>query len=210
MVDPGAGDEDSGGIGTEFVDEVAALGRSAGDEQIDIARNDATAPTTEPSMMPISGTANRSDSGTRRIAARNSAVPPSANTIAASILTTIGAPGMTIAISTRPSPADSTVPAVDGSTKRLRVSSCISRPAMASDAPASAAAAVRGRRASTRYTVWASVSPPVSTSRTVMSAAPTKTLARSATTRATTPKTGHSEVRCGRLSGAMTDIGEGS
>ena len=101
-------------------------------------------------MIPISGTMNVSALGTRRMAARNSAVPASAKTIAASILTTIGAPGARIATITRPRPADSTVPAVEGSTKRLRVSNCMSRPAIASEAPANAAAAVRGRRASTR------------------------------------------------------------
>ena len=101
-------------------------------------------------MMPMSGTMKESETATRRMHARNSAVPARANTIATSIFTTIGAPGAKIATTTRPNPADSTVPAVEGSTKRLRVSSCMSSPATARDAPASAAAAVRGSRASRR------------------------------------------------------------
>ncbi|MNL40415.1 hypothetical protein D3C87_1627600 [compost metagenome] len=46
----------------------------------------------------------------------------------------------------RPRPADSVVPAVEGSTKRLRTSICMMRPAIAIELPASMSASVRGMR----------------------------------------------------------------
>mgnify|MGYP002651954964 CR=1 FL=1 len=70
----------------------------------------------------------------------------SANSAATAIFTISGAPGASRVTVTRPSPAASVVPTVEGSTKRLRTSICMMRPAIPRDAPVRTSATVRGRR----------------------------------------------------------------
>lgn len=97
-------------------------------------------------MMPISGTSSTSRSGTCRRIRRKSAVPASAKTAATSILPKIGVSGASRVTVSRPRPADLVVPAVEGSTKRLRTSICMMSPAIAIELPASISASVRGMR----------------------------------------------------------------
>ncbi|MNV67364.1 hypothetical protein D3C71_1601650 [compost metagenome] len=73
-------------------------------------------------------------------------MPSSAITAATPILAQTDQSGAHSAIISMPRVADSTVPTVDGSTKWLRASICISSPATAIDEPASISASVRGTR----------------------------------------------------------------
>src|SRR5699024_9757015 len=75
---------------------------------------------------------------------RKTAVPTSANPEATSIFSSNVAPGANSVTISRPSEANSTVPAVDGSTNRLRESICMSRPATLIDIPERMIASVRG------------------------------------------------------------------
>ncbi|KAG1252685.1 hypothetical protein G6F65_017808 [Rhizopus arrhizus] len=85
-----------------------------------------------------------------------------------------------------PSVADSTVPAVVGSTKRLRTSICMIRPATASDMPASSKATVRGTRLTIRKRQARSASSPTPHSAASDSCpAPRLTLAAHSTTSST-------------------------
>ena len=132
---------------------------------------------TPASMMPTSGTATTGAfGGSDRMMRRKSPVPSSAVTMAMAILAGRGAPGQNIATTRIPTLADSVVPTVVGSTKRLRTSNCISRPARASDAPASKTATVRGIRDANRLRRWASVAVPVRKSMGERSATPTNRL----------------------------------
>ena len=71
---------------------------------------------TPPRISPISGTMKGVRSGTRRSSARNSSVPARAKAVAVSILPMTGVSGATSVTTRMPSVADSTVPAVLGST----------------------------------------------------------------------------------------------
>ncbi|MNQ58163.1 hypothetical protein D3C85_723530 [compost metagenome] len=75
-----------------------------------------TAWITPPRISPISGTMKGVRSGTRRSSARNSKVPASAKPVAVSILPITGVSGASSVTARMPSVADSTVPAVVGST----------------------------------------------------------------------------------------------
>ena len=98
-------------------------------------------------MMPTSGTATiGARGGSARISRMKTAVPIRAVTTAIAIFTISGADGNTITAIRMPTPADSVVPTVPGSTKRLRTSNCISSPDSARAAPARRTAAVRGIR----------------------------------------------------------------
>ena len=145
----------------------------------------ATAPMMLPNRMPTSGTISTERSGIERRMRRNIAVPASAKTEATSIRTKIGVSGATSVTARMPRLAESTVPTVDGSTKRLRAIICMIVPATAIDTPASMIAAVRGMRlASMICAAW--LSPPwPNRARGEMSLTPTNRLtsARQATSR---------------------------
>ena len=96
--------------------------------------------------MPTIGTMTEERNVTRRRKAKNTMVPRKAAMTAAVIFTRIDDSGATIITSSRPRPAHSVVPVVDGSTKRFCVSSCITRPHIAIAAPANTRAMVRGTR----------------------------------------------------------------
>ncbi len=104
------------------------------------------APTTAPSMMPTIGTISDEVSWTRRRNRKKIRVPTKAATMAPIIRGISPAPGATIIMIIRPSPAHSVVPVVVGSTNRFCVSSCMTRPDIAIAAPASTSATVRGMR----------------------------------------------------------------
>ena len=69
-----------------------------------------------------------------------------AKTIAQVMRTRIGAPGHTIMMTSRPSPAHSVVPVVEGSAKRFWVTSCMTSPLIDIAAPDRTSAIVRGTR----------------------------------------------------------------
>ena len=104
------------------------------------------APTTAPSMMPTIGTIREDCSRTRRRKRKKTMVPTNAKSTAPVIRVTMLAPGIRIMVTSSPSPAHSVVPVVLGSTKRFCVMSCMIRPHMAMEAPASTRATVRGTR----------------------------------------------------------------
>ena len=110
------------------------------------ARNVEIAETTAPSIMPMIGTSSEDRSETRRGGAKNTMVPTNAKTIAQVMRTRIGAPGHTIMMTSRPSPAHSVVPVVEGSAKRFWVTSCMTRPLIDIAAPDRTSAIVRGTR----------------------------------------------------------------
>ncbi len=116
-----------------------------------------TALITPPSMMPTSGTTRTERSGILRRMRRKRAVPARAVTDATNILPKTGVSGANRITNRMPRLADSTVPAVDGSTKRLRVSICMIMPATAIDMPARMIASVRGMRLIKRTSVARSV-----------------------------------------------------
>lgn len=113
---------------------------------------------TPPSMMPTRGTSRVERDGTRRMIARKIAVPARAKAAAMPILPISGRAGRKTVATRMPAVADSTVPAVEGSTKRLRTISCMISPATAMARPESSTAAVRGRRETVRM-CQASASP---------------------------------------------------
>ena len=110
------------------------------------ARNVEIAETTAPSIMPMIGTSSEERSETRRSRAKNTIVPTKAKTIAQVMRTRIGAPGHTIMMTSRPRPAHSVVPVVEGSAKRFWVTSCMTRPLIDIAAPDRMSAIVRGTR----------------------------------------------------------------
>ena len=83
---------------------------------------------------------------TRRRKAKNTIVPTNENTIATVIRVMRSAWGLTTITRTRPRPAHSVVPVVEGSTKRFWVMSCMISPDIAIAAPARTSAIVRGTR----------------------------------------------------------------
>jgi hypothetical protein len=99
-----------------------------------------------PSMIPTSGTVRADRRGMSLRMRRNKAVPASAKAAATSIFTRGGTPGATSVTTRRPRLADSTVPAVDGSTNRFWVSICMIMPATAMPVPERMIATVRGMR----------------------------------------------------------------
>ena len=118
-------------------------------------------------------------------------MPASAATVPTSIFTPIGAPGIQIVAASTPRLANSVVPAVDGSTNRLRTSSCMTRPDTAIAEPARRRAAVRGPRL-------------VSSVPRSKSATPTPRLATVSATSATRPAAATTRAAAdpGRLTGA--------
>ena len=105
-----------------------------------------TAETTEPSMMPMIGTMSEERRVTRRRKRKKTMVPIKAKATEPTMRTRMVEPGKRTIVKSRPRPAHSVVPVVDGSVKRFCVSSCITRPLMAMAAPASTSAMVRGTR----------------------------------------------------------------
>ena len=110
------------------------------------ARNVEIAETTAPSIMPMIGTSSEERRETRRSSAKNTIVPTNAKTIAQVMRTRIGAPGHTIMMTSRPRPAHSVVPVVEGSANRFWVTSCMTRPLIDIAAPDRTSAIVRGTR----------------------------------------------------------------
>ena len=110
------------------------------------ARKLAAASSTPASTRPTRGTIHDERSRMRESTARNSAVPSSAATAEIPILAITGQCGTQRNAASMPRLADSTVPTVEGSTKWLRASICMSSPQTAMDAPASNRARVRGTR----------------------------------------------------------------
>ena len=92
------------------------------------------------------GTSSEERRETRRRSAKNTIVPANAKVIAQVMRTRIGAPGHAIMMTSRPSPAHSVVPVVEGSAKRFWVTSCMTRPLMDMAAPERIRAMVRGTR----------------------------------------------------------------
>ena len=86
-----------------------------------------------------------------------------------------------------PRPADSTVPAVEGSTKRLRASICMIVPHTAMPAPAKISASVRGIRTSTSTSRAVAFSPDTRPD-SEMSLTPMRTLATDSSNRAVRAK----------------------
>ena len=104
------------------------------------------AETTAPSIMPMMGTSREDRRETRRSSAKKTMVPANAKAMAQVMRTRIGAPGQAIMMVSRPSPAHSVVPVVEGSAKRFWVTSCMTSPLMDMAAPERMRAIVRGTR----------------------------------------------------------------
>src|SRR5699024_8173963 len=113
---------------------------------VESAQNEETAPTTAPSMIPTMGTMTDERSVTRWRNMKKIIVPMNAVMTATVIFTSREEWGKRIIVMSSPSPAHSVVPVVVGSTNRFCVSTCITNPHIAIDAPASTSAMVRGTR----------------------------------------------------------------
>jgi hypothetical protein len=87
-----------------------------------------------------------------------------------------GQPGAKIVTTRKPSAADSLVPVVPGSTKRLRTIICMTRPEIAIEAPARTSATVRGMRLMRRTSPGRPSQPPDSKDASETSLTPTKRL----------------------------------
>src|SRR5699024_3250672 len=110
------------------------------------AKNEDTALTTAPSIMPTMGTTIDERRVTLRRNRKKIIVPMNANTTATIIFTRTEDCGNKIRHVKRPKPAHSVVPVVVGSTNRFCVRSCITSPQIAMAAPERISAMVRGMR----------------------------------------------------------------
>src|SRR5690606_31883127 len=112
-------------------------------------------------------------------------------------------PGAKSVTTRNPSAADSLVPAVEGSTKRLRTTICITSPAMAMAAPASTSASVRGTRLATKISIARGSALPESSAKGETSLTPMKRLT---TARMTVARKARSNERTG---GGLPGAGSG-
>src|SRR5690625_1390306 len=107
---------------------------------VESAKNEEIAPTTAPSMIPTIGTMTEDRSVTRCRNMKKIMVPMNAVTTATDIFITSDGEGKRIIVMSSPSPAHSVVPVVVGSTNRFWVSTCMTNPDIAIEAPASTSA----------------------------------------------------------------------